>query len=98
MGYLKSLAAEVAPSGVTVNALLPGRIATKRTLALDLTKANRTGVSVEQIVADSQSTIPVGRYGTLSEFGAAAAFLCSAPASYVTGVALRCDGGMVKSL
>lgn len=97
-GYLKTLAAEVADRGVTVNLLLPGRIATDRVASLDLLAAERRETTVEAIQAESRSSIPVGRYGRPEEFAAAAAFLCSEPASYITGVALRCDGGLVRSL
>lgn len=97
-GYLKTLAAEVAVDGVTVNMLLPGRIATDRTAALDQAAASRTGRSVSQVREQSQQLIPAGRYGDPAEFGAAAAFLCSAPASYITGTAMRCDGGLVNTL
>jgi 3-oxoacyl-[acyl-carrier protein] reductase len=97
-GYLKTLAAEVAPDGVTVNLLLPGRIATERVAFLDESAASRTGTPVDDVVAQAKATIPAGRYGEPAEFGAAAAFLCSAPASYVTGTALRVDGGLVRSL
>ena len=97
-GYLKTLAAEVAPQGVTVNLLLPGRIATDRVAFLDEAAASKAGTSVDDVVAKSRATIPAGRYGEPAEFGAAAAFLCSAPASYVTGTALRVDGGLVRSL
>jgi 3-oxoacyl-[acyl-carrier protein] reductase len=97
-GYLKTLAAEVAPDGVTVNLLLPGRIATERVAFLDESAASRTGTPVDAVVAQAKATIPAGRYGEPAEFGAAAAFLCSAPASYVTGTALRVDGGLVRSL
>jgi 3-oxoacyl-[acyl-carrier protein] reductase len=97
-GYLKTLAAEVAADGVTVNLLLPGRIATERVASLDEAAATRSGTSVEDVVQKSRATIPAGRYGDPAEFGAAAAFLCGAPASYVTGTALRVDGGLVRSL
>jgi 3-oxoacyl-[acyl-carrier protein] reductase len=97
-GYLKTLAAEVALDAVTVNMLLPGRIATDRVAELDLAASKRRGTSVEAIQQESRSTIPARRYGRPAEFGAAAAFLCSGPASYITGVALRCDGGLVRSL
>jgi 3-oxoacyl-[acyl-carrier protein] reductase len=97
-GLLKTLAAEVAADGVTVNLLLPGRIATDRVAALDQAAATRAGSSVAEIEQQSRAQIPAGRYGDPAEFGAAAAFLCSVPASYVTGVALRVDGGMVRSL
>lgn len=97
-GYLKTLASEVAADGVTVNLLLPGRIATDRVAALDEAQAGREGVSAQEIARRSQQSIPARRYGEPDEFGAAAAFLCSARASYITGVALRCDGGLAKSL
>ncbi|NGO11599.1 SDR family oxidoreductase [Streptomyces sp. HC44] len=96
--YLKTLAAETAADGVTVNLLLPGRIATDRVAALDAAKAAREGRTAEEVAAASRATIPAGRYGTPEEFGAVAAFLCGQPAAYVTGTALRCDGGLVRSL
>ncbi|NEN07825.1 SDR family oxidoreductase [Diaminobutyricibacter tongyongensis] len=96
-GYLKTLANEVAGEGVTVNLLLPGRIATDRVARLDAAQAAREGIDAAEVTRSSQSTIPVGRYGTPEEFGDAAAFLCSVRASYITGVALRCDGGLVRT-
>lgn len=97
-GYLKTLAAEVAADGVTVNVLLPGRIATARTAAVDASTAEREGVDVADVEARSMTTIPMGRYGDVAEFAAMAAFLCSSAASYVTGTATRCDGGQLPSL
>ncbi|GAA1135114.1 MULTISPECIES: SDR family oxidoreductase [Streptomyces violaceusniger group] len=97
-GYLKTLAAETAADGVTVNLLLPGRIATDRVARLDAATAEREGRTAEAVAAASRATIPAGRYGTTEEFGAVAAFLCGAPASYLTGTAVRCDGGLVRSL
>ncbi|MFI5611629.1 SDR family oxidoreductase [Amycolatopsis sp. NPDC051903] len=97
-GYLKTLAGEVAADGVTVNLLLPGRIATDRVAALDAANAERSGRDVEAVRRAARAAIPAGRYGDPAEFGAAAAFLCGAPASYVTGTALRCDGGLVPAL
>ncbi|GLZ49330.1 3-oxoacyl-ACP reductase [Actinomycetospora sp. NBRC 106375] len=97
-GYLKTLAGEVAASGVTVNSLLPGRIATPRAEQIDTAVAERTRRSREEVERETRATIPAGRYGDPVEFGAAAAFLCSAPAAYITGTALRCDGGMVPTL
>ncbi|MFE1174839.1 SDR family oxidoreductase [Streptomyces sp. NPDC058773] len=97
-GYLKTLATEVAADGVTVNLLLPGRIRTDRTAAVDAANAARTHRTVAEVERDSVASIPAGRYGHPAEFGATAAFLCGAPASYVTGVALRCDGGLVRAL
>ncbi|PFG29985.1 SDR family oxidoreductase [Paramicrobacterium agarici] len=97
-GYLKTLAAEVAADGVTVNLVLPGRIATDRVAQLDAAQAERQGIDPAEARARSEQTIPAGRYGDPSEFGAAAAFLCSAQAAYITGVALRVDGGLVRTL
>jgi 3-oxoacyl-[acyl-carrier protein] reductase len=97
-GYLKTLAAEVAADGVTVNLLLPGRIRTDRTAEVDAANARRSGRTVAEVERASTATIPAGRYGRPAEFAAAAAFLCGAPASYLTGVALRCDGGLVRHL
>ena len=97
-GYLKTLARELAPDGITVNMLLPGRIATPRAAQIDQAAARRTGTPLTEIQAASKATIPAGRYGEPDEFGAAATFLCSTQASYITGTALRCDGGMTQTL
>ena len=96
-GYLKTLSGEVAGDGVTVNMVMPGRIATDRVASLDQMKAEREGAEVSAVEEHSRSSIPAGRYGTPEEFGAVAAFLCSAQASYVTGEQVRCDGGLVQS-
>jgi 3-oxoacyl-[acyl-carrier protein] reductase len=94
---LKTLAAEVAADGVTVNMVIPGRIATDRVAELDNTAAARTGIPVAEIRRRSQATIPAGRYGSPAEFAAAVTFLCGEPASYITGSQLRVDGGMIRS-
>lgn len=96
-GFLKTLAAEVAAEGVTVNMVLPGRIDTDRVASLDRAAAERTGTTPAQARTTSEASIPAGRYGTPEEFAAAVVFLASEAASYVTGVQLRCDGGMVGS-
>lgn len=98
VGFMKTLAGEVAADGVTVNVLLPGRIATARTGQLDGAAAAKSGKSVEEVSAASAATIPAGRYGTVEEFAAVAAFLAGTPASYVTGSMLRVDGGMIRSI
>lgn len=97
VGWSKTLAAEVASSGVTVNMLLPGRIATERTRELDSAAAKRQGRSVEEVAGASAATIPVGRYGRPEEFAATAAFLLGDAARYMTGGVIRADGGLIRS-
>ena len=97
-GWSKTLASEVAQYGVTSNLLLPGSIFTDRLKSLDAGAAERSGRSVEEVKAASEKAIPARRYGTVEEFAATAAFLCSAPASYVTGSLIRCDGGAARSV
>lgn len=96
--YLKSLSIDVADEGVTANLLLPGRIATDRLSSLDGATAERERLPVEEVRARGEAAIPAKRYGEPAEFGATAAFLCSAHASYITGTAIRCDGGLVPTL
>lgn len=86
LAALKTIARQVAGDGVTVNSLLPGLIDTDRLREL--------GSNNEEIVR----AIPMSRIGTVAEFAAAAAFLCSAPASYITGTALLVDGGVTRSV
>jgi 3-oxoacyl-[acyl-carrier protein] reductase len=97
-GWAKTLATEVAADGVTVNLLLPGRIATARTTQLDLSDAKARGVDPSVIAAESQFEIPAKRYGLPAEFAAVAAFLASTQAQYVTGVAIPIDGGLSRSM
>lgn len=96
IAWSKSLAPEVAKDGVTVNVLMPGRIATERVALTDEATAEREGIAVETVRERSFAQIPMGRYGTPEEIAAMAAFLCSAPASYVTGSVIRVDGGYVR--
>jgi 3-oxoacyl-[acyl-carrier protein] reductase len=98
VGWSKTLAAEVAVDGVTVNMLMPGRIQTERVDEIDRHTAKTAGKTVDEVVAESRLAIPAGRYGTVEEFGAVAAFLAGVPAAYVTGTIARIDGGYVKSL
>lgn len=97
-GWSKTLAGEVAAKGITVNMILPGRIATDRVAELDAVKAGKTGQSVAEVAAESRATIPAGRYGRPDEFGAVAAFLASEQASFVNGSMIRVDGGMLRNL
>ncbi|MBJ7448397.1 MAG: SDR family oxidoreductase [Brevundimonas sp.] len=96
--WAKTLAGEVAPHGITVNTLLPGRIDTPRIERLDAARAAAHGITPEQARAEATAGIPVGRLGTPEEFGAVAAFLASPQAAYVTGSLIRLDGGAVKAI
>lgn len=95
--WSKTLSDEVARDGITVNTLAPGRIETMRTEELDADAARRRGISVDEIRAERSAAIPMGRYGTPEEFAAAAAFLASEPARFITGVTLLVDGGQLRS-
>jgi 3-oxoacyl-[acyl-carrier protein] reductase len=97
-GWLKILAADVAVDGVTVNGVLPGRIATARTEALDKQGAERSGRTPTEQRAWRERQIPAGRYGTPEEFASVAVFLCSEPARYVTGALIPVDGGLLGNL
>ena len=97
-GFSKALAREVAARGITVNMICPGMIATDRLRELGEFKAGESGRTVDEEMAALGAAVPVGRIGEPRELGAAVAFLCSEPAAYITGVALRVDGGKVSSL
>lgn len=96
MGWMKTLSAEVAHEGVTVNIVAPGAIRTDRSLETAEGLARRQGKTVEEVIAERSKTIPAGRYGTPAEYGPLVAFLCSEQAAYITGSVLRVDGGMVR--
>ncbi|MGI8692138.1 MAG: SDR family oxidoreductase [Geodermatophilaceae bacterium] len=89
----KTLADELGPSGIRVNGLLPGRIDTPRGRELD----DRSG-DADAARQRSEATIPLRRYGEPAELGRVAAFLLSPAASYLTGVMLPVDGGMLRTI
>jgi 3-oxoacyl-[acyl-carrier protein] reductase len=89
LNAFKHLAHETAGDGVTFNAVLPGRIATDRI-------ADNAG-GMEAAQASARDQVPAGRLGDVTEIAAAATFLVSAPASYVTGQSLLVDGGLTRS-
>lgn len=98
-GLLKTLSTELAADGIRVNAIQPGRISTERIAELDADTAKREGITVEKVQERfEKGVIPLGRYGRPEEFAAAAVFLASPRASYITGVSLQVDGGMLTSM
>ena len=96
--WLKTASTAVAADGVTVNGVVPGRIATARTSALDAARADASGTTEEEIRRTSEQSIPAGRYGSPEEFAVAVAFLAGEPAAYQTGSLVRVDGGLVRAL
>jgi 3-oxoacyl-[acyl-carrier protein] reductase len=85
-GLVNALSREVAAHGITVNALMPGYTLTERLADLGIDEATLA------------TQVPAGRIGTAADFAAAAAFLSSQWAGYITGQALACDGGLLHSI
>ena len=94
----KTLANELAPHKIRVNQLIPGRISTDRVKEIDQDNAQRAGITVPEQEKRIFATIPLARYGDPEEFAAAAVFLLSDAAAYITGASLQVDGGMLKGI
>jgi 3-oxoacyl-[acyl-carrier protein] reductase len=88
VGYMKTLATELAANGITVNSVAPGRILTNRTIQV-------YGVDPPK---EEVEKIPTRRFGNPRELGDVVAFLCSRQASYVNGSVISIDGGLTRSL
>lgn len=98
LGFLKTLSAQVATEGITVNAVCPGYTKTERIEELAAMFAKTGQGTVEEFYRKIEADVPMKRMGTPAEFANAVAFLASAGASYITGVALPIDGGYIKAL
>jgi 3-oxoacyl-[acyl-carrier protein] reductase len=96
-GYNKTLASEVAVSGVTVNCVAPGYIATERLKHLFHFRAQQEGGTPLEAQRRVERSIPAHRLGQPEEFAHAVAFLCTEGASYITGQTLCVDGGLRRS-
>jgi 3-oxoacyl-[acyl-carrier protein] reductase len=90
VGFLKTLAREVAADGITVNTVATGRFATDR-------MAELYG-DAEAVEAKAREEVPAGRLGTPEEYGDLVAFLCSERAAYLTGTVIPLDGGLLRSI
>jgi len=97
VGLAKSLSQELGRENILVNVIGPGRIGTARIDHLDRLRAEKQGLTVEQLQQRTFDEIPLGRYGQPEEYGRLAAFLCSEANSYITGQTILLDGGMVKA-
>jgi 3-oxoacyl-[acyl-carrier protein] reductase len=97
-GMAKTLAGEVAQYGITVNNVCPGPTTTDRAIELAENRAQKKGISVEEELDLTAKSIPLGRLARPEETAAAAAFLASEHAGYITGISLLIDGGAVKAL
>jgi 3-oxoacyl-[acyl-carrier protein] reductase len=90
LAAFKTVSRDAAADGVTLNTVLPGRIATDRMFGM-------LGDS-EEALQGAAADIPAGRLGTPEEFAAAVVFLCGVGAAYITGAALPVDGGLLRSI
>ncbi len=92
-GFLAGVARTVAHANVTINFLLPGSFDTARMRTMQEGAAHQQGVAPEVIGEHIRASIPAGRFGEPTEFGAACAFLCAAGSGFITGQSLLIDGG-----
>ena len=97
-GIAKTLSRELAPQGILVNVIAPGRIDTERIAELDQANAQKSGKSVEDVRKASIGTIPLGRLGRPEELANLVVFLASAAGSYITGQAITVDGAAGTAL
>ncbi len=96
--WAKTLAAELAPFGITVNNVLPGMTKTGRLDSLIKSKSEKSGKSIDEITKEMVAEIPAGRFAMPDEFAAAVAFLATPAAAYINGINLPVDGGRTMSL
>lgn len=97
-GFARTLANEVATEGITVNNILPGYTRTDRVEELAKMMGEKQGISAAEFKAKWEQEIPMRRLGEPREFAAAAAFLVSERAAYITGASVQVDGGWIRSL
>ena len=96
--WAKTLANDVASDNITVNNILTGYFKTERIEELNFEKAKKLNISIDQVFDTMKNQVPMKRIGSPEEFGYLASFLCSDNASYITGINIPIDGGLIKSL
>ena len=97
-GIAKTLSRELAPQGILVNVIAPGRIDTERIAELDQANATKSGKSIEDVRKASVGSIPLGRLGRPEELANLVVFLASQAGSYITGQAITVDGAAGTAL
>lgn len=97
IGLVKSLADELGRDGIRVNAVLPGWTRTERVDVLMQARAQKSGATPEEEAARITRSIPLGRMGTPEEFARTVVFLASPAASYISGISLPVDGGLIRA-
>jgi 3-oxoacyl-[acyl-carrier protein] reductase len=96
IGLTKSLALELGKDGIRFNSILPGWTETERVQDLMSVRAKNNSTTVDEEISKLTNDIPLGRIGQPEEFANVATFLVSSAASYVNGIMLTVDGGIVK--
>ena len=97
IGLMKSLANELGPKGIRVNSINPAWTWTERVEQLMTDRAARSGASIDEGMAKATASLPLGRMGTIDEFGRSIVWLASPAASFIHGHALMFDGGVAKA-
>ena len=97
VGLSKTLCNELGSDNIRINVLAPGRIWTDRIAYLDGMRAEKMGVTLDEIKASTKKSISLGRYGDPAEFGRTAAFLCSGANTYTSGQTILVDGGLTTA-
>ena len=97
VGLSKTLSMELGKYNILVNVIGPGRISTQRIMDLNKFRAQKQNISILDYEKKDLKNFPLGRYGTVEEYGKAAAFLCSEANSYISGQTILVDGAMTNA-
>ncbi|MBM3678436.1 MAG: SDR family oxidoreductase [Actinobacteria bacterium] len=97
-GIFKSLVADLAKDNITINTVLPGTIMSARITAGLTARAEKAGITFDEVAAQVAAGIPLKRVGTTEEFANAVVFLASEPARYITGTVVQVDGGLLHGI